>query len=77
MPDQVVFAAATLSTANPADGVIIAIVEGEVWAADDPFVRARPDLFTDVAPVVRRTAAPAVIEQATKAPGERRSVKRG
>lgn len=71
------YAASSLSTGNPANGVIINMVEGEVWAADDPFVLARPDLFTDSPPLIRRTApAPAPIEAATKAPGERRSAKR-
>jgi len=48
-----------------------------VWASDDPFVIARPDLFTDSPPVIRRTApAPAPVETASKAPGERRNAKR-
>lgn len=73
----IVFASSSLSTGNPADGVILHIIAGEAWAADDPFVLARPDLFTDSPPVIRRTApAPAPIEAATKAPGERRSAKR-
>lgn len=76
MPD-IVFAASSLSTADPTTGFLVALVEGEVWAADDPLVRLRPDLFTDSPPVIRRTApAVAPIEAATKAPGERRSVKR-
>ena len=76
MPD-ICYAAFTASTANPSTGFIVHIVEGEVWAADDPLVLARPDLFTDSPPVIRRTApAPAPIETASKAPGERRSVKR-
>lgn len=44
--------------------------KGEVWAADDPFVRQHRDLFTDEPPRVRRTVAP--VEQATAEPGERR-----
>ena len=76
MPD-ICYALSTLSTANHANGVLIHMTEGEVWAADDPFVLARPDLFSDSPPVIRRTApAPAPIEAATKAPGERRGVKR-
>ena len=76
MPD-ICYAASTLSTADPATGLILHLIEGEVWASDDPFVRARPDLFCDSPPVIRRTApALAPIEAATKAPGERRNVKR-
>lgn len=70
-----VFAASSLSTADPATGLIINLVEGEVWASDDPLVVARPDLFTLNPPKVRRTG-PAPVESATKAPGERRAVKR-
>lgn len=76
MPD-ICYAKSSLSTGNPANGVIINMTEGEVWAADDPFVLARPDLFTDSPPLIRRTApAPAPIEAASKAPGERRNAKR-
>jgi len=76
MPD-ICFAKSSLSTGNPANGTLIFLVEGEVWAADDPFVVARPDLFTDSPPVIRRTApAPAPVETASKAPGERRNAKR-
>lgn len=74
---EIVFAASTLSTADPTTGFLITLVEGEVWAADDPLVVLRPDFFTDSPPKIRRTApAVAPIEAATKAPGERRNVKR-
>ena len=46
----------------------------QIWAADDEFVKARPDLFND-APSHVNTIAP-VVEQATAAPGEKRATKR-
>jgi hypothetical protein len=49
------------------------IAEGDPWYSDDPFVRARPELFTD-AP--QRVFGDRPVEQATAAPGERRTVKR-
>lgn len=56
-------------------GGVIHLSTRDVWAADDPFVQARPELFSDTpaVTVVRRTAAaPVVVEQATAAPGEKR-----
>lgn len=55
----------------------VQLVRGEAWASDDPVVAANPDQFDsdpEAAGVLRRSvpAAPAV-EQATAAPGERRS----
>lgn len=58
------------------DGGRVRLSEGDLWAADDPFVKAHPDLFTDDAParMIHRTVAP--IEQATRRPGERRDTRR-
>jgi len=70
--EQVVFATATCVTEY--DGRAIHVRAGDVWAADDPFVKARGDLFGP-APVVRRTGpAPDVprVERATRSPGEQR-----
>lgn len=62
------------------DGARVRIVEGDVWAADDPVVKARPELFADEPEKVHRSietaARPRGVEQATAAPGERRAVKR-
>lgn len=56
----------------------IRLEAGEAWAADDPFVRAHPDKFvTDPGKLRRTVAAQPVVELATKAPGERRTVTRG
>jgi hypothetical protein len=48
---------------------------GEAWDASDPFVKANPQHFVAEPSKPRRTVAPSpVVEQATKAPGERRLV---
>jgi hypothetical protein len=74
---KIVYAATTGLVVNPVDGLPIRVVELEPWAADDPFVKARPDLFSDAPRSVRRTVlAPEPIETATKAPGARKGVKR-
>lgn len=46
----------------------------EAWEADDPVVKARPDLFVDRPVVVRSSVAAPVVESASAAPGEKRSV---
>jgi hypothetical protein len=55
------YAAATVAT-DTAEGVSVVLKRGAVWAADDSFVLARPDLFcadvTEVGPDwPRRTVA--------------------
>lgn len=62
----------------------LTVVEGSLFDDADPVVRERPALFEDAEaaalrlmeqpPVFRASAAP--VEQATAAPGEKRSVKR-
>ena len=47
------------------------VVEGQVWDADDPFVKAHKDLFSDVPVRVHRTTP--VVEEATAAPGAKRT----
>ncbi len=53
---------------------------GQAWHATDPFVQARPELFTD-APTRVFTSGGAIdmapVETARRAPGERRVTKRG
>lgn len=46
------------------------------WDADDPFVRARPEFFTATAAAVTHSPGYEPVEQATRAPGERRNVRR-
>ncbi len=51
---------------------------GEAWDASDPFVKANPQHFTTDPGRLRRTVASSrTVEQATAAPGERRTVSRG
>lgn len=58
------------------DGKRLALSKDQIWDADDPFVKARPDLFTEVPKKVNRTT-PAPVEAATAAPGEKRGARRG
>lgn len=69
---SLVYAAQSTTTVAP-NGISVRLNRGEVWAADDPLVLARPGLFTPVADP-RRTVP--VVEEATAVPGVRRSVKR-
>jgi len=81
MSVAVVFASQTCSVVNPASGLKIRLVAGEAWAADDPFVRLRSDLFRSLPLVVRRTEpggiVDAPVESAVAVPGGKRTVKRG
>lgn len=77
MTVPIVFCKEQGRTINPATGLTVTLVPGEAWAADDPFVKANPDKFSLEPPTIRRTVAHQVIEQASKAPGEKRATKRG
>lgn len=61
-------------------GESLYVNEGELWDADDPLVKERPDMFTDDLSGVTRTSVPpkreAPVEQATAAPGEKRQTRR-
>ena len=60
------------------DGARIAMEADDVWAADDPIVKARPDLFSHEPRNVHRTTHPGgEIESATVRPGEKRGRVRG
>lgn len=37
------------------DGAMVTTARGQVWAADDPFVQQRPDIFSTTPPVVYNT----------------------
>ena len=52
------------------------LAEDDAWDANDSLVKAHPDLFADTPRRVFGTGARPV-EQATAAPGERRTTKRG
>ena len=54
------------------------LIQDEAWDADDPVVKARPDLFNAEPSIVRGVRAPAPpteasVETATAAPGEKRT----
>lgn len=58
------------------NGRIFRLYRGQAWAADDPFVKARPELFTEDDRYIHRSEpAPASkrVERATRRPGERRA----
>jgi hypothetical protein len=50
---------------------------GEAWWADHPVVLANPSAFGDTPPEVFPRGWEPAVEQATSAPGERRSTRRG
>jgi hypothetical protein len=78
MSEPIVFALSTVSTTDPATGLIVRVSEGEPWAANDPFVKVKPELFGAAPERIRRTVPfQPPVEQASKAPGEKRTVKRG
>ena len=76
---RVVFATVTTSVTMPA-GHSILVRTGSHWPAEDPFVLAHPDLFTEDARVGMTYSQPPQpdppVEQATAAPGERRVLAR-
>lgn len=47
----------------------------EPWDADDPFVVEHPEFFSDAPQIEPRRSVP-VVEQATAAPGEKRTTAR-
>lgn len=59
------------------------VTAGQVWYADHPIVAAHPDLFSDEPlEILPRGWEPPVVEepkveQATRAPGEKRTTRRG
>ena len=61
-------------------GIRVHVREGEAWDADSSLVKDNPGFFTDT-PTGVRTFGPrgvelAAVEQATAAPGEKRTTKR-
>ena len=72
-----VFARDTVSVREPGSKYPTSVQRGSAWHANCPLVLAHPDLFsatpTDVHP--RNWQAP--VEQATAAPGEKRTTQRG
>lgn len=63
------------------DGRLIRMQINDPWAADDPFVKDRPDLFADQPTFLHRSATPGPlpdppVERATARPGEKRATSR-
>ena len=58
-------------------GGTVRLVRGDCWYAADPFVQSRPELFSDVAPVVHGRGPDAEelpgVESADARPGQKRS----
>lgn len=79
---DVVYAVETAQIPTEECGVVL-VKKGEHWPADDPAVKASPSLFSaDPRYGLRYSAEPPgyndpPVEQATAAPGEKRSVRRG
>lgn len=71
-PADVVYAVDDCVTKHPDTGIIIRLRRFEPWMRNHPLVRARPHLFTDDPALPARP-----VEQASRAPGEKRTVRRG
>lgn len=75
---KIVFATVDCIVAHA--GQRVRLAPGEAWDAEDSLVRAHPEMFSETPAFARRTdgsgVVAAVVEQATKAPGERRGVLR-
>lgn len=79
---KVVYATVQTTLTLP-DGTRVVVPKGSHWPADDPVVRDRPGMFSaDPRYGLLYSEQPdgydaPVVEQATAAPGERRSTRRG
>ncbi|HEX7098368.1 MAG TPA: hypothetical protein VF377_03945 [Acidimicrobiia bacterium] len=71
---DIVYAVATAAVVNPLTEEVVNLNVGDVWAADDPFVKAVPHMFSAEPTRIRRTVRQRTsgVEQATAAPGEKR-----
>ncbi len=78
---DVVCATQTAHVAPPSgEGLPITVIDGSFWRADDPVVVAYPSLFTTDVRYNLHSSEPlddAPVEQATAAPGEKRTTRRG
>lgn len=79
MSEDVVYAKTSVVVAHA--GRRIGLKAGEPWDPSDPLVEAYPDMFVNRVPAVRSTVDPRGfrenVERATRAPGEKRAVRRG
>ncbi len=79
---DVVYAVDNRMVTDPKTGVQGRVQGGSHWPADDPVVKANPDLFSPdprygLAFSVEPEGWDAPVEQVTRAPGERRTTRRG
>lgn len=59
------------------DGGRVRLNPDQKWDSEDPFVKARPEFFAAEPAVTAHSAGfEPVVEQATRAPGEKRSTRR-
>lgn len=65
--------AARRAFATSIDGVTVVIQPGQVVDENDPVLKGRAELFEDFAPKIRKYPGQRGVEQATAAPGEKRS----
>lgn len=56
------------------NGERVRLHRDDIWYANDPLVKARPELFTDRPQVIRGSGV--TVETATAEPGEKRPVRR-
>lgn len=68
MTTDIFVAVENCSTINPETGLVVRLRKGQAFAADHPLVRLRPGLFVPME---------LPVEQATRQPGEKRTVRRG
>lgn len=75
---KVKFARAAVSLREPGSKYPTSVKEGSAWHADHPLVVANPSLFSDDPPEVlpRGWKPEPAVEQATAAPGEKRTTRR-
>jgi hypothetical protein len=67
------------SASTVVDGKPVRLHKDEAWDADDPVVKARPDLFNDAPEVLRtsgESASTPQVEEATAEPGRKRAAKK-
>lgn len=82
---DIVFATRDMIASHPQSGASVPIVHGTHWPADDPVVLAYPDFFSSDGRFGLSSSRPldadgyplGRVEQATSAPGEKRTRTRG
>jgi len=52
----------------------VQIIEGEIWAADDPFVTSHPSFFSSDLDAIARRTQPAPVEEPRRGPGRPRKI---